>query len=442
MRTARCAARLRRRGHLRSAALTPCATAVAVRLGAAAGGGGDGEAEHFPLPWLWANAPGHHDASTNQRTPGALALCAPPELQALEVSPDGAALVLQWRSGARLAYPAAFLHRHRLSDAALRSDALAAAPAPLPSTREAVPAFAYADLLAAAASGGGGGAALEALRALNRCGIARVHGCPTAEPLAVTALARTLAPVMPTIYGESFEVSVQQQPINVAYTSGGLALHQDLAYYESPPGLQLLLCREFSASAQGGESTFACALSAAEALRAEAPAAFDTLRTVPTTFQKVHYARAAPAHIVTARPIITTSGQDGSGPVTAVFWAPPFEGPLRVPLRQVAPYYAAYRAFAALLGEVEGGARPGLLQFRLAPGEAVVFNQRRVLHGRRAFHGQAMRRVLQGCYIHADEWVSRLRSLEGGAGQGAAAVAAAAAAPAVPLARTGNQQLW
>jgi hypothetical protein len=148
--------------------------------------------------------------------------------------------------------------------------------------------------------------------------------------------------------------------------------------------------------------------------------------------------------MVTARPIVALGRQwGGEGPVTAVFWAPPFEGPLRVPLRQVAPYYAAYRAFAALLGEVEGGARPGLLQFRLAPGEAVVFNQRRVLHGRRAFHGLGMRRVLQGCYIHADEWVSRLRSLEGGAGQGAAAVAAlAAAAPAHPLARTGNQQLW
>jgi alpha-ketoglutarate-dependent taurine dioxygenase len=422
---------------LSSASLTPCASAVAVRLGAAA------PEELFPLAWLWANAPGHHDASTNQRTPGALALCSPPALQDLAVAPDGAALVLQWRSGARLAYPAAFLHRHRLSDAALRSDAEAAAPAPLPTSREAVPAFAYGDLLASSSGGGGGGGVLAALRALNSCGIALVRGCPTGDAQAVTALARALAPVMPTIYGESFEVSVQQQPINVAYTSGALALHQDLAYYESPPGLQLLLCREFSASAQGGESTFACALAAAEALRAEAPAAFATLRAVPTTFQKVHYARAAPAHIVTARPIIATSGQDGSGPVTAVFWAPPFEGPLRVPLRLVAPYYAAYRAFAALLGEVEGGARPGLLQFRLAPGEAVVFNQRRVLHGRRAFHGLGMRRVLQGCYIHADEWVSRLRSLEGGAGQGAAAVAAlAAAAPAHPLARTGNQQLW
>ena len=146
----------------------------------------------------------------------------------------------------------------------------------------------------------------------------------------------------------------------------------------------------------------------------------------------MHYARAAPAHIVCARPIFSLATAASASAVSAVFWAPPFEGPLRAPLPDIAPYYEAYAAFAALLEEVETGARPGLLQFRLAPGEAVVFNQRRVLHGRRAFHGQGIQRVLQGCYINADEWVSRLRSLAGSAELAAAA----------PLARTGNQQLW
>ena len=31
-------------------------------------------------------------------------------------------------------------------------------------------------------------------------------------------------------------------PINVAYSDAALALHTDLAYYESPPGLQFLHC--------------------------------------------------------------------------------------------------------------------------------------------------------------------------------------------------------
>ena len=31
-------------------------------------------------------------------------------------------------------------------------------------------------------------------------------------------------------------------PINLAYSTDELAIHMDLVYYESPPGLQLLHC--------------------------------------------------------------------------------------------------------------------------------------------------------------------------------------------------------
>jgi Taurine catabolism dioxygenase TauD, TfdA family len=43
-------------------------------------------------------------------------------------------------------------------------------------------------------------------------------------------------------------------PINVAYSNLGLDLHIDLAYYESPPGLQLLHCLQFDDDVVGGLS--------------------------------------------------------------------------------------------------------------------------------------------------------------------------------------------
>ena len=43
-------------------------------------------------------------------------------------------------------------------------------------------------------------------------------------------------------------------PINVAYSNLGLELHIDLAYYESPPGLQLLHCLQFDDDVVGGLS--------------------------------------------------------------------------------------------------------------------------------------------------------------------------------------------
>ena len=43
-------------------------------------------------------------------------------------------------------------------------------------------------------------------------------------------------------FPQVFDVESCPNPINVAYSDVALGLHTDLAYYESPPGLQLLHC--------------------------------------------------------------------------------------------------------------------------------------------------------------------------------------------------------
>ncbi len=388
---------------------------------------GGGAPLAFPLPWLWACAPAHHDPHTTQRTLSALAASRTPPLESLSVEGGGAALRVVWGGGGgALAYDAPWLAARTPTAGAL------ATPPPL-SPPPPPPEFSYGALAA-----GGDAAALALLRAVNRAGVALVRGCPTADPAAVLGLCALLAPPMRTIYGDTWAVEVPRgaAPINVAYTDVALGVHQDLAYYESPPGLQLLLCREFDDAVEGGESTFVDGLAAGEAFRAAAPAAFATLARVPATFQKVHYARAQPAHMVAQRPIFTLGA---GGALAGVTWAPQFEGPLRAPAEDVGPFFEAYGAFAALLEDVEGGRRPGLLQFRLKRGDAVVFNQRRMLHGRRAFKlppGGRGRRSLQGCYANACEWKSRLRVLERLAAGGDAAGEGA------QLVRCGDGQLF
>ena len=44
---------------------------------------------------------------------------------------------------------------------------------------------------------------------------------------------------------QMFEVKAVEDPINIAYSTVGLEPHMDLEYYESPPGLQLLLCARY-----------------------------------------------------------------------------------------------------------------------------------------------------------------------------------------------------
>jgi gamma-butyrobetaine dioxygenase len=91
---------------------------------------------------------------------------------------------------------------------------------------------------------------------------------------------------MTTIYGTIWDVKVDLRPINIAYSNVALDLHQDLVYYESPPGLQLLHCLRFDASIQGGATTFVDVFAAAEALRTANPA---VLRLLALLVQKYKY---------------------------------------------------------------------------------------------------------------------------------------------------------
>ena len=66
-------------------------------------------------------------------------------------------------------------------------------------------------------------------------GIVLVRGVPVDASM-VRLVAELIAPVQRTIYGETWDVLADPQPINVAYSDAQLDFHMDLSYYESPPG--------------------------------------------------------------------------------------------------------------------------------------------------------------------------------------------------------------
>ena len=54
-----------------------------------------------------------------------------------------------------------------------------------------------------------------------------------------------------------------------------------------------------------------------------------------------------------------------------------------------------------------------MIEFRLQPGDTIVFNNRRTLHARSAFEAASAtsNRVLHGCYVNVDEFASKYRYL-------------------------------
>ena len=227
-------------------------------------------------------------------------------------------------------------------------------------------------------------------------GLARLQGLPT-ENGTVQRVAERIGTVRNSNFGFLFSVETKPDPDSNAYRAVPLDAHTDLATRETQPGFQLLHCQENSST--GGESTMVDGFAVAEALRKHDPKGFEALATMRWVFTNRH----RDTDYRWSGPIIET---DGSGaPIeirnTGFLRFYPDMDDAHVPLA-----YAALRTFTAMLRDP---------RFQMAtpfsPGDLVIFDNRRVLHGRAAFDRQSGIRRLQGCYLDRDEVTSRLRIL-------------------------------
>jgi gamma-butyrobetaine dioxygenase len=235
------------------------------------------------------------------------------------------------------------------------------------------------------------------LRDLARYGFALLHQVPV-EKGQVAAVGDRLGHVRVTNYGRLFDVVSMPNPNNLAFTAVGLGVHTDNPYRDPTPGLQLLHCLE--SDAPGGETMLVDGFRAAEELRRRHPEDFAVLARLPLSF---HFADAN-ADLKATTPVIAT---DFEGNVVSVHFNNRSMSALDVPEAEILPWYRAYRRFAAILREPAGE-----LRLRLSPGNLIIMENNRALHGRTAFDPNLGRRHLQGCYVDKDGVESRRRVLQ------------------------------
>ncbi|MFI6445263.1 TauD/TfdA family dioxygenase [Kitasatospora sp. NPDC050543] len=235
------------------------------------------------------------------------------------------------------------------------------------------------------------------LSAVRRSGFAVLRAVPAVDRQ-VLEVARTLGFVRETNYGELFDVRVEAAPNNLAFTSAVIAPHTDNPYRDPVPTLQLLHC--LANSATGGDSGLVDGFRAAAILRAEAPEEFALLTRTPVPF----VFRDRNTELRAERPLIEV---DSLGRIREVRFNNRSIGTLRLPDPAAAQaFYAAYRRFAEIT------LRPELrLEFRLGPGDCLIFDNVRLLHARTAFEQDGSRH-LQGCYADLDGLFSTLAVLE------------------------------
>ncbi|KAJ7802519.1 gamma-butyrobetaine hydroxylase [Mycena olivaceomarginata] len=361
----------------------------------------------FPFVWLRDSclSPECVHPSTSQklhRTSDIPRTIRPAE-DGVKLTSDG--LQISWTDGHNSFFPRDFLHRHssrtRLADFHLDVeeqpwDAKKISKSP--------------DLYVSYASLQTRPGLRVAIDQLSTDGLLFVTGVPNAETADSTCelrkLAETFSQIRETFYGQVWDVVNLPNSRNIAYTNVYLGLHMDLLYFKNPPKYQILHC--LRNNVVGGASFFVDAFHAATTLRAQDPALFDVLATTPVPFHYINDGH----HLHHEHPTIELSP---SGAIAQINYSPPFQAPLR---RETPPiFYEALARFARLLEEKER-----VYEYLLREGDAVIFDNRRVLHARKAFsdkEGQEGKdgepnRWLKGCYFEADALLDRGRMLRKG----------------------------
>ncbi len=237
----------------------------------------------------------------------------------------------------------------------------------------------------------------EALAAFERYGIVRLRDLPR-EPGTVEAFALMIGPVRETQFERVFNVKSRADADSNAYTPGALSGHVDLPTWEATPGIQILHCLENSAA--GGESVMIDGFAIAADLRDHEQEIFHNLSTVCWS----HSSRKPDTGYRWRAPIIELGP---GGELSAIRMTAFSRDPLQAATELIGPSYRALRRFLELMEDTRYR-----MVYPFSPGDLVMFDNRRILHGRQSYDPASGNRHLQGIYIDRDSARAKRRVIE------------------------------
>jgi gamma-butyrobetaine dioxygenase len=241
----------------------------------------------------------------------------------------------------------------------------------------------------------GGVGQLGLCQRLRDYGIVRVTGLG-AEMEQTEALANLVGPIHETtVYGYIYDVKAEPVARLGAKTGMDQKVHIDDAFYYSPPGIDVFHC--LVNTSEGGMSIYVDGFAVAQSIEADLPRTYELLTT-----QAVTHIRRHPDEIdLRSRgPLISL---DARGRLQAVRYFDRALAPIDVDFDLVDEMYNAVREFNRRLMD------PAFIApVRVQPGEGVLIDNHRVLHGRTAFDPTSGRHI-RLCHVPRDEFHGRLR---------------------------------
>ena len=228
------------------------------------------------------------------------------------------------------------------------------------------------------------------LQTIKTYGFSIINNCPT-EMKTVEDIANKIGYVRNSIFGDLWSFESNTEMADSAYTQEELRPHTDGTYNHDAPGLQLLLCCEYEA--EGGESIMVDGFKIAQILRENHGTSYNILSEIDIPGRYF----GDGVELIAKRPVFKFRNKK----LIQVSFNNYDRGDFRLPNNKINDFYAAIRAFDKLANAKE-------MQWRqiLKPGQLLIFNNWRVLHGRSEFSGK---RKMSGCYINKEDFESVCR---------------------------------
>ncbi|KAI1197197.1 trimethyllysine dioxygenase [Nemania serpens] len=243
---------------------------------------------------------------------------------------------------------------------------------------------------------------------IRRNGFAVVNGVPTESAKPTKDLLEEIGPIRVTHYGDFYDFIPDHALADTAYTNLALPAHTDTTYFTEPAGIQSfhLLShmgsgpKDGTETSLGGKSLLVDGFHAAQILKAEEPGLFDILASVgvPCHASGNKGIAIAPDKLY---PVLDYDAKRNM--MHRIRWNNDDRGVV-----PVGSGFSAMQWYEAAMKWNEILTRKELeYWFQLKPGNVLIFDNWRVLHGRSAFTG--IRRICGG-YINRDDFISRWRN--------------------------------
>ena len=210
--------------------------------------------------------------------------------------------------------------------------------------------------------------------------------------------ANSIGSVRRTNFGEHFNVKSKPNPNDLAYTSLPLAPHTDNPYRNPVPCIQILHC--ITNEVKGGFSTLVDGFTVSEILKKDNPEFYDILTKVKVRFKFID-------KDVVLEDWSELIKLDEDNQFKQVRFSPRLDYVPILEKKDLDLYYKARKKISDLYNSEKYR-----IEFKLQPGDLLMMDNHRLLHGRTAFDVNEGNRFLQGCYIEFDSTEGKLRHLK------------------------------